>query len=152
MPADLSVTGADDLARVAKALRELGDKGLQRELYSGLNRATKPLKESARRSAENILPKRGGLGERVAKTRMSTRRRTGPNTAGVRIQSKVDARIDRGEVRHPVFAQPGRPRVWVSQKVTAGWFTKPMEAGADDVRRELVQVIDDVAKKIDRLA
>lgn len=148
MPVDLSIEGADGLARVAKALRQVGDKELQRELYAGLNRATKPLKESARESAEATLPRAGGLGKRVAKSRMATRRRASGANPGVRITSKSDSRIDRGVLRHPVF---GNRDVWVAQQVPSGWFTKPMEAGADVVRRELVQVINDVADKLERI-
>lgn len=148
---DLRIEGAEDLAKVAKALRQVGDKELKRELFAGLNRATKPLKEEARRSAERTLPKRGGLAKRIAKTSMRTRRRTGEANPAVWIQAKTDPRPDRGELRHPVFEQPGRPVVWVSQKVTPGWFTRPMEAGADEVRRELAKVIDDVADKINRI-
>lgn len=151
MPVDITVQGAEDLARVAKALRQVGDKELKRELSAGLSRATGPLIGGARRSAEAVLPRRGGLGKRVARGRVTTRRRTVGGDPDVRIEAFTGRGADAGVVRHPVFQQPGRPVVQVSQRVTPGWFTRPMEAGADEVARELVKVIDGIVDRLDRL-
>lgn len=155
MPADIVVRGAEDIAAVSKALRAMDDKELRREFHRGINRATKPLKEDAKANARATLPRRGGLNNFVAKTSLSTRTRSGQNP-GVRIvaqktkkagrKSDVNA-IDRGRLRHPVF---GNRKVWVTQTVTPGWFTKPMENGAERVRKELLGVLDDVKGKIKR--
>jgi len=148
VPVDLTVEGADKLRIVTRALKQFGDKGLSREVYRGLNRATIPLREDARRSAASRLPQRGGLAQRVAKSKMTTRRRAGRNP-GISIQAKGMTQLrsmDRGSVRHPVFGRGP----WVTQRITPGWFTEPMEAGAPEVRRELLRVLDEAARELAR--
>jgi len=145
----IEIQGADKLARVAKALRQAGDKELSKELYKALNRATKPMRAEAKKAAASKLPRAGGLNKRVARARMSTRRRAGKDP-GVKIVAtgmEQLAMTDQGHVRHPVWGNRGR---WVNQPIpqAKGWFTEPMEAGAANARREIVKAIDDVAKKI----
>lgn len=151
MASDLRITGADKFAAVAKELKKVGDKQLQKELYSAINRATKPMRAEAKKSAETNLPRAGGLNKRVARARMSTRRKTGKNP-GVKIVATGMSQLglmDQGRVRHPVWGNRGR---WVNQPLpqAEGWFTKPMEDGAKDVRREIVKTLDDIAKKLAR--
>lgn len=148
MPVELSVQGADKLQQVAQALKQYGRGDLKKELYAGLNRATKPLRADVKRRGPERLPRRGGLAERVAKTRLSTRRGLGRDP-GVRIVAGTNAvkdpgAINRGRLVHPVYGHGPR----VVQQVTPGWFTDPMQAGAPQVRDELLQVIDEVARKI----
>lgn len=148
MSADLEVRGAEQLAVLAKALREVADKDLQRELYRGLNRVTKPVKEDIRKSAASKLPKRGGLADRVAKSKIATKRRTGVRTAGIRIvgTSGYDIKsMDRGVLRKPLF---GNRQFWYHQPITPGWWTDPLEASADTVREELVEVLEDIAEQV----
>jgi uncharacterized protein YbjQ (UPF0145 family) len=141
---DVTVRGADDLARVAKRLRETGDKELKRELYRGLQRATKPLKANAQKAAGAQLPQSGGLAAIVARSRLTTKVLTGKNPA-VKIVAKGTAvTTDKGFVRHPVFGG-----AWVTQKVQGGWFSETLADGADEVRAELIEAMNDVAKSID---
>ena len=146
---DLTIKGADQLGDLARALRAAGDsgKGLKRELYRGLNRATKPLKAEARENAASRLPQSGGLAAQVAKSRLTTKILTGRNP-GVAIAGKsgsAAATTDRGFVKHPVFGRTP----WVTQQVSgAGWFTDTMKSAAPTVRKELVQAIDNVADQI----
>lgn len=146
---DLSIKGTDELGDLAKALRAAGDsgKGLKRELYRGMNRATKPLRAEAQKAAASRLPQSGGLAARVAKTKMTTRILTGRNP-GVSIQPKGTAlSTDRGYVKHPVFGNKGR---WVTQTVEGGWFSDTMRGAAPSVRKELIQAMSDVADQIKR--
>jgi hypothetical protein len=148
MPVGLEIEGADKLRIVTRALKQFGDKDLSRGVYRGLNRATIPLRADARRSAATVLPQRGGLADRVAKSRMTTRRRAGRNP-GISIQAKGMPQLramDRGVVRHPVYGRGP----WVTQRITPGWFTDPMEAGAAGVRRELLRVLDEAARELIR--
>lgn len=147
---DLRVQGAEQLVRVSKALKG-APKELRSELTKGITRAVKPLKQSAKAEARNSLPRRGGLGRRVAKTKLPHRRRATGNAAGVRVLAQPGAvadpkRIDRGRVRHPTFGRGP----WVLQDVQPGWFSRPMQDGAPQVRKELVKAMDDVARKIAR--
>jgi hypothetical protein len=143
---ETTIDGADKVALVAKALRDLGDRDLSRELSRGLNRVTDGLKEDAKEEAGKRLPHRGGLAERVLQAKLSTRRKSGRNP-GIRISAKGMDQLelmDQGLVRHRVFGQD----VWVTQKITGGWFSDPMEAGRDDVERAIEGVLDEVAVKL----
>lgn len=143
---DLKVTGADDLSRLSIALKG-ADKSMKRELYRGLNRATKPLKADAQRAAAAKLPQSGGLAARVAKSRFSTRTRMGREVAvSITAKDSAAATTNRGFVVHPVFGRGS-----VRQAIDGGdWFTDAMRAGADEVRAEIVEAIDNVADQIKR--
>lgn len=144
-----SIRGAEQLGDLARALRREGDsgKGLKRELYRGLQRATKPLKAKAQQEALASLPKSGGLNQVVAaKSKITTRILTG-SSPRVSIQAKgVGVTTDKGFVRHPVFGRDG----WTTQRVAGGWFTKTMQDSASAVAAELNDAIDDVADRIKR--
>lgn len=144
----VEVTGANQLAALAKALRQAGDKELQRELFRGLNRAVKPVREVAKASALAVLPSRGGFAARVARGKFVTQRRSGARVAGIRVVAKnTDRRVDQGRLRHPVFGNRG---VWVTQQVTPGWWSRPTEALRPQVRDDLIKAMDDVAREISR--
>jgi len=146
---DVRVRGAEQLGDLSKRLRAAGDqgKGLRRELYRGINRATKPLKADAQKAAADRLPQSGGLAGIVAKSKFSTRTRTGRNPS-VSIQAKGTAAqaTDKGIIRHRVFGRD----VWVTQQVPPGWFTETMQAGAPHVRRELLEAMENVVRQIAR--
>lgn len=158
MSDEFSMTGADQLAHVAKQLRAAGAEGkaIRKELYAGLQRATKPLRADMITHAAATMPKRGGLSKRVARSKVSTRTTGGGRNVGVRITVKgpaktgggqVDARsIDRGRLRHPTFGH----RPYVNQQVTPGAFSEPFDAAAPLVRKELVKAVDTVAKRLAR--
>lgn len=150
MPTEVQVAGADQLERLGARLKDLGDKELRRELFSGITRATKPLKLAAKQSARAKLPKRGGLNELVAsQAKLSTRTRVTGKTVGVRLVAalgKTNLRLmDRGELRHPVY---GNRAAWVVQEVEPGWFSDPMHAGEPLVRREVLSALDDLERKL----
>lgn len=150
MPVDVQVVGADQLGAIADELKRTGNTELRRDLYRGIQRSTKPLRQDVQQAARDKLPRRGKLNEWVAESKFSTRTRGGKNP-GVRITSGKrghDMRaIDRGRLRHPVF---GNKKVWVTQQVTPGWFSQTLADGAPAVRRELVKVLEDVAERIAR--
>lgn len=144
-----AVKAADKLDLVARTLRDLQDKGLTRELTKALNRATDELKREAKDEAGKRLPQRGGLAQRVAQSKLSTRRRSGRNP-GIRITAKgldqLEA-MDRGFVKHPVW---GNRDVWVTQEITPGWFSDPMEQGRPEVARRIEQALDELAAELAR--
>jgi hypothetical protein len=130
---------------LSRQLKELGDKGLQKELTQAIGKAMKPVKAAIRESARDTLPERGGLGERVARSRISQRR----NKNGLRLVASGGRRdlLDKGSLRHPVF---GNPDKWVDQRVKPGWWSRPVKAAEDDVRREIEQAMQDVVRKLNR--
>lgn len=147
-PVELRIEGADKLDLVASRLKRTGGAELRRELFKGLNRAAAPLKAVAQDSAQRGLPRRGGLAARVAGAKYAVRTRGSGRNVGVQIVASGGANLrslDRGFVRHPVF---GNRAVWVTQAITPGWFTQPLEGEAPAVRRELVRALDDMAKKV----
>ena len=128
MTDEVSIRGAEDLAKAAKQIKEMGDKTLRRELTRAIREASKPAQAAIRASALEELPKRGGLAAKVASSRVTTKIRTSARTAGVRIQATNlhdIAAMNRGRLRHPVF---GNKNVWVNQKIKPGWFTDPANA------------------------
>lgn len=147
---DVRIRGAQQLGDLSKRLRAAGEdgKGLRRELYRGIQRASKPLRAEAQQAARRELPQRGGLAAEVGRAKFSTRTRAGRNP-GVSIQAKGEAvrSTDRGFIRHPVF---GNREVWVTQQVPPGWFTETMQAGAPRVRREILEAMENVAQQIAR--
>lgn len=143
----LRIKGAEQLGDLAKDLRAAGEsgKGLRRELYRGMNRATKPLKAKARLAAATKLPQSGGLATVVARSKFSTRTRAGRDPGVSIIVMGSGLTTDRGYVKHPVF---GNREVWVRQSLAPGWFTNTMRVAAPSVRKELVSAMDDIADKI----
>jgi hypothetical protein len=143
---DLKITGADELGDLARALKSAGATDLRRELYRGLNRATKPLRAKAQEAARRDLPQSGGLAALVGRSKGTTKTFTGRDP-GVSIVFKGTAlATDKGYVSHPVFGNRG---AWVRQPVQgAGWFSETMRDSAPAVRRELLEAIEDVADQI----
>lgn len=149
MPADITFTGADRLESVARDLKQAGATQIRKDLLKGIQRATKPMQRAAKEAARQKLPQRGGLNVFVASSKFSTSTRTAGKNPGVAIKVKKSGHdiraIDRGRLRHPVF---GNKNVWVDQQITPGVFTETFEDGAPSVRKELLDVLEDVAKKI----
>jgi hypothetical protein len=156
MAATVKVTvvthGAEKLDRLGRAIKDAGDKDMRRELPRAAQRCGKPMKAAAREGALKRLPKRGGLAERVATSKLSVRTRTVGKGAGVRIvgQSGYDLQgMDDGQVRHPVF---GNRKRWVSETVKPGWFSDAEEAAAPQFRDEFERAMDAVAAKLEASA
>ena len=145
MTSSAELVTVNNLDTVARALRELGDKELSRELFRGLNRVTTELKKDAKEEAVRRLPRRGGLGAKVGKSRLSTGRRGGRNP-GLVIRAKGISqlpKIEAGEVRHPTYGH----KPFVTQQITGGWFTDPMYAGRDEIIHALDVLLEDLATK-----
>lgn len=149
---DLRVTGADSLAEFARELKSAGSPvQTRREIFRGLNRATKDFRQHLRESALATLPAGGKLNDRVAKASYTTRVRivAGNPSVRIRIMGKKRAPIDvnaadAGTVRHPTW---GRKPTQV-QAIKPGWFAEPWAKEADEVRRELLKVIDEAVRKL----
>ncbi|MBI1757976.1 MAG: hypothetical protein HYR62_01890 [Actinobacteria bacterium] len=144
---DVRITGADQLATVAKSLKDAGNRDLRRELFRSIQRATKPLKAEVKAEALRVLPNRGGLARMVSRSRLTTKTRTG-RSPGVTIVAtgKIDiGSLDRGRLRHPLF---GDREHWYQQEVRPHWFTGAIDRDIDHVQAELLAAIDAVARKI----
>ena len=151
----VEINGAEQFAVLAKRLKELGDKELSREFSRSITAATRPLVRGIRQSARDTLPHAGGLAARVAKTPIRTQRRTSSRTAGVRIVGRDPyniANLDKGRLRHPVFADSSKPRkqwTWVNQRVKPGWWTTPTELAGKSVQVQVEKAMAAVKRKLD---
>lgn len=143
------IRGVEELAKLSRALKEAGERGLQRELSKGIGEALKPLKDDLRRSARATLPERGGLAERVARSQIRTVRANSARRTGVRVKvTNMDdyalRRLDRGQLRHPV---PGTDK-WVDQRVPSGWWTNPTTGAQPAIARQIELAVKRVAAKL----
>lgn len=144
----IEVRGAEQLADLSRRLKAAGDKDLQRELSKGIAKALQPLRRELPRSARAKLPRRGGLADDVAASKLRTTRRTTGRAVGLRLTATNPdniRRIDKGEVRHKTYGH----LPWVRQRVTPGWFTDPAEAAGPAARREVEAAMTDVIRKIE---
>lgn len=147
---DVKVRGAEQLEQVGRVLRH-GSKDLRRDLYRGINAATKPIRTRMLAGLPAYLPSSGGLAAAVrTDTKITTKRRASGRSAGVRIQARSNRDIralNRGRLRHPLF---GNRRFWYTQRVRPGWFDGPAEAGAPVARVHLVALMNDIVQRIAR--
>lgn len=160
----IQAEGAERLERLGQELKTLGDKQFRSEIYRGLSRAVKPLREIAKRTPHLIpgLPKRGGLADTVAKGLrgrggIKTRRALTGRNVGITISATSSGHeiraMERGRLRHPVFGRQrragGKVRgIWVNQQVTPGFWSKPMTEKAPQAREEITREIDSAFKRI----
>lgn len=145
---DIEIRGAEEFGVLSRRLKEAGDKGLRRELLSGLQRAAKPAKAEVKASFATRLPQRGGLAAQMATSRVSLLSRAGRNPS-VRIKATSPHAVgamDKGRLRHKTFGH----EPWVDQAIQPGVFSDPIEARAPQMRQEMEQVIRRVAAKIER--
>lgn len=147
----LRVEGADQFFALARRLKEAGDKDLQREMYRGMNRAVKPLRERVKQSAVDTLPRKGGLGALVAsKTKIRVQRRTGVRSVGIKLLATWDGHdvkaLDAGRLRKPLFHNR---RHWYSQTITPGFWTSPTGSSGPATQAQLLVAMDAVKRKIE---
>ena len=145
---DLRITGADQLKRLGAEFKAAGAGGLRKEMLAEFRAEAAPLIQAERVSALEILPRRGGLGARVARSKIRAANRLSGSSVGMRItaNNSISLRqVDAGTVRHPLFGNRGH---WYSEPVTPGWFDKPFKRGVEDLRRRLVAVMDRFAAKL----
>ena len=151
---------AQDIAAVARAVRDMGDdrtivKEMAKGLKADIGQAARP---AFRAASLEYLPRRNGCGEYVAKSRVTVKVRRGTGTAGVSIdmtrKKKTKGgfsdlpRIDAGSLRHPVYGQRSR---WALQKVKPGFVTTGLsETIADDAEAAIVKAVDTAWEKVNR--
>ena len=149
---DFEIRGADDVDALVKRIRSHADsKALRKELYAGLNRATKEVRGEMKEAIPAALPRRGGLAASVeGSTRFTASAKSGKN-AGVTIWArnrKHDIRTLTGKrLRHPVY---GNRRRWVNQTegVEPAVFIGRFEDQKPHVQRVLKEVLESIARKV----
>lgn len=150
---DLTLRGTDDVDALVRRIRTHADaKALRKELYAGLNRVTKPVREDMKASIGPSLPSRGGLAALVmAKASLTTSATSGRN-AGVRIRARHKdydlKRLNAGRLRHPVF---GNRSAWVQQTagINPGFLDDSFEKQKPEIARGVLRVLDEIARKVE---
>jgi len=143
----LDLKGGDDFARVAKRLKEAGEKELTRELNKAVREAMAPARRAMEQSLDQNLPNRGGFGPKMrseVKFRIVRRANGLRLTTSHRYQLKL---IDQGRIRHPLFGDRGH---WYTTRIESGVLTTPFEDNADQARQKIAEATDRVARKIVR--
>lgn len=143
---------SEDVDNLVRAIRMHADsKALRRELARGLNSATRQVRGQMIEVIPAALPRRGGLAAQMqSQVRGSTSAKSG-KWAGVsmRFSSRgYDVRTLTGQrLRHPVF---GNRRAWVEQTkgVDPGVFAAEFEKQKPEIQRDIVRVLDEIARKV----
>lgn len=133
------VEGGAQLREVALRLKLAGDVELKKAMYRNLRAATEPARKAVVAEERAVLPKRGGLNEWVAETKVGHRTLIGARTAGITLVQSRKGRtrphdlrkMNEGHLRHPVYADPSKSRrqwTWVEQDIPSGWWDRPLLA------------------------
>lgn len=148
---EIRITGSEEFTALARKLREAGRTDLRRELYKGINRAVKPLTADVKKAPPKYLPSgyAAEFGLKVKTSKRSTGRGAGVRLIGSaftpRGRPRELARVNRGQLRHMLFGDPG---FWYPQAVKPRFWDEPLEKDAPKVRKELLRVLRDIARKI----
>ena len=163
------VSGGADLHSLRRTLREIGDKGLGKQLGQGLRKAGRKFQPEVRAEVPKAMP--SGYAPILSRSlRFRTAVKETRHTAWVtftvygdgRKERRDVPRLNRGVLRHPVFGRT-RPlkhharyratsmlNPWVAQKVRKGFVDRPVDRLTPEVAQEMRQVIDWVADQIKR--
>lgn len=147
---DFTITGAKELEKLGRQLKEAGHGGLRRGLLAAIRKSNKPTIAKIRLSALERLPKRGGLAAEVAASKIGTRTRLTGGSVGVQIKGtglRNLRTLNAGKLRKPVF---GNREVWVEQDVPEGFYDDPINADKPRIQRSIQQAMHDTAKQITR--
>lgn len=150
LPVSIDAKTSADFSRLPAQLREAAEAGLRREISKAVGRATRSLERDVRRSAVRTLPREGGLGTEVSRSRITRSQRSAGEVVTVTLKAshRYDiAGMDRGRLRHPLF---GNRRYWYSQRVRPRWWSDPTRGSGPVVRAALDDAMTAVARNIDR--
>lgn len=157
MPHSLESQAAEFRA-LALRLKELGEKGLRRELTNAIRDAVKPLKAEIL-DPEHLKPYMPDhyVPALLSNLKVTTFSRAGLD-AGVSIRAEARTprgsyrqvvQLEEGRIRHPVF---GDRKNWKTQHggMRPGFFSDAVRERGPGIRDAVVQAGHDVAQKITR--
>ena len=147
MTADFEIRGAEELEKLARRLKETGSGDLRKELLRGIRNAGADTIPEIRKGMLEELPSRGGFAAKAARDPIAVRTRTSGKSAGVRIERKRGAGLNRGRLRRPLF---GNREHWFEQRVPTGWYDRAIEGDGPEIQRKVLNVMQDIAKKLVR--
>lgn len=154
MGLEVRVTGGRDLFAVSRALRNIGDKGLGKQMGKALQDASKELRPAIKKSAAQLMPHSGGYAVVLSKSlRFRQNVQTSRTTARIVFKVHADGRkerrdipsLNRGRLRKPLY---GNRNYWYSQRVRPGFVDRPVDRLAPDIARRMNAVVDYVADQL----
>jgi hypothetical protein len=162
---EFRVSGGAKLHVAAQKIKAAGDKPRGQQMSKALRATTKPLEAKIRREAADTMPERGGYSAIfTAALRFVTSIRTGASTASLRLKTFADGkgerrdapRLDKGELRHPVFGRSRRGRrrgervlnPWATTSVRPGFYTRPSADAGRLAAEQVVKVLDDIIRDL----
>jgi hypothetical protein len=152
----IEIRGGKQLERIIKALREVGDGGLARELKSGLRKAARPMVPKVRQAIDRIPSNHDGQLRAEMKSATTVTFRSAGTQAGITL--RVDGRKmpsgkrslpaymegTKPSWRHPVY---GNTDVWAQQPSHS--FFRPVVAElGGDIHRDMNAVAQAIAKRL----
>lgn len=152
--------GADDLDRLAAALREAADKNLQRRMSKAMRDVARPIGLAVLHDGAEEMPHAGGFSNYLTnkgRVGVSTALRGKVASVSVLLRNRgVQFKaMDAGILRHPVFADHDLTRkqwTWVAQSVAPGAFSRAFERRAETARAAVLaagqQVLNDAAGEV----
>lgn len=147
----MELTAATEAYRKASvAINEAGGE-IRTEATKALRDIAKPYGKYVLLVGAQGLPRAGGLQYKVASAGVSSST-SSTLRATVTIGPKnALARLDRGILRHPVFARPDKTRkdwTWVNQTVHPRLFSRPFEDGVPQIRTAMITALNQVLRKV----
>lgn len=143
---------ASQYTELVKQVRALGDQKLKRSMMARLRKAAAPMGRTIIERGAAHMPARGGFRALLLSTGRST---VTPLTSGVRLNlrsSRSTLRaLDRGYLRHPVFARWYRLRdlwAWANTAVPPEAFTTAFAHMSDEARQALVDAMGDISREL----
>lgn len=170
---EVRVTGDDRLRRVARALKTIGDTGLGKQMGKGLREASKKLRTDIRAESAEVMPHRGGYQAVLTPSlRFRQQVKEARTTARVVFRTHADGahnkrdvpRLNRGQLRHPVYGRsrrrvwsttgkriPGGQLIanpWATTSIQAGFVDRPVDRLGPEIKKRMNEVIDQVAAQL----
>jgi hypothetical protein len=153
---EIEIRGGAQLERIIKALKEVGDGGLARELKSGLRKAARPMVPKVRKAIGQIPSNHDGTLRREMKAATRVQFRAAGTQAGITL--RVDGRKmpsgkkslpaymegSKPRWRHPVY---GNPNVWRQQPSRRFFAPVVAEFGAE-IQHDMNAIAESIAKRL----
>jgi hypothetical protein len=147
------VSGAKELAALARRLKDAGEVQLRRDLYNEINRAARPLARQigSAKHLKPYMPDR--YADVLAADLAVTVSKRVSRDPGISIRARSRSRrrkvrqLDDGIISHPVFGHRDR---WVTQRAAmrAGFFTDPCKESGPQFRDAVLKAMAQTARRV----
>jgi hypothetical protein len=146
----ITAKGGRDFQRVQRKMEEAATRGIKSEIRKIVTEETKPVRKAIKQSALDSLPQSGGLNRWAAITPQG-KTDFRPKYAGIKIRAEKRGHdlksLNKGRLRHPLFGNRGH---WYQQDIAPGFFDRPIQADAADLKNRIKGAIDALFEKYSR--